>query len=172
MTIRRISRTQHQTADQQLIDGLNQYAHRIPSLLIGGVPLPPGELVALLQGRVDAAHAAVSTKASWLSAVKADYDERARTKTAVSGLRQALHIAFGGEVDVLAAFGLAPHKQAVMTPEQKTAATAKAKATRKARHTMGRRQKAKIKGVVEQGPTATATSTATPTPSATLTGLG
>jgi hypothetical protein len=37
---------------------------------------------------------------------------------------------------------------AARTPEEKIAAAAKAKATRAARHTMGSKQKAKVKGTV------------------------
>jgi hypothetical protein len=148
MTPRKISRQKHQLADQSLLDGLNKHGQGIPPILIGRIALGPADLIAVLQGRIDAANAAVSTKASWQSALQADYDERAKTKTIVSGLRQALHVAFDGSLDVLADFGLAPRKQGVMTPEQKTEAAAKAKATRIARHTLGSRQKAAIKGTV------------------------
>ncbi|MGO9838035.1 MAG: hypothetical protein ACLP1X_27960 [Polyangiaceae bacterium] len=155
MATRKISRHRHQLADKSLLDGLNKHGQSLPPLLIGGRPLQATDLIAMLQGRIDAAGAAEATKASWLTAVKADYDERAKTRTAVSGLRQALHIAFDGSIDVLADFGLAPRKVAVMTPEQKTAATAKAKATRAARHTMGKRQKAEITGTASEVVTAT-----------------
>jgi hypothetical protein len=150
MSMRQISRHTHQIADKSLLDGLTKHAEILPSLVIGATSLTAADLIAILQGRIDAADAAVATRASWLSAVKADYDERAKTKEAVSGLRQAVHVAFDGSIDVLADFGLAPRNQAVVTQEKRTEANAKAKATRAARHTMGKRQKAEIKGTVPE----------------------
>jgi hypothetical protein len=162
MATRKISRRRHQLADKSLLDGLNKHGQSLPALLIEGRSLQPTDLIAILQGRIDAASVAESTKATWLTAVKADYDERAKTRTAVSGLRQALHVAFDGSIEVLADFGLAPRKVAVMTPEQKTAATAKAKATRAARHTMGKRQRAEIRGTASEVVTATAPDASAP----------
>jgi hypothetical protein len=56
---------------------------------------------------------------------------------------------------MLAKFGLTPRQRPVTTPEVKVAAAVKAAATRAARHTMGPKEKAKIKGTV--APTAPAT---------------
>jgi hypothetical protein len=64
-------------------------------------------------------------------------------------MRQALLVAFADQVDVLADFGLTGRKTRVVTPEEKVTAAAKARATRAARHTMGKRQKAAIKGALE-----------------------
>jgi hypothetical protein len=57
-------------------------------------------------------------------------------------------VAFGSQLDTLVAFGLTARAKHVATSEEKLAATAKAKATRAARHTMGSRQRAAIKGAV------------------------
>ena len=136
------------TADQTLIDGLNRNAASIPSIVIGGASATTKDIVAALQSRVDTAKAAASARATWLAAVQADRAERDKTKTFVSGLRQALLVAFVGQVDTLAQFGLTPRRARVVSPEQRVAAAAKAKATRTARHTMGKKQKAAIKGMV------------------------
>ncbi len=154
------------TADQSLIDGLNKHATTIPSIMIGGASVTTKDIVATLQSRVDSAKAAASTRATWLTAVQADRAERDKTKTYVSGLRQALLVAFVGQVDTLADFGLTPRKPRVVSPEEKVAAAAKAKATRAARHTMGKKQKAAIKGTVTSTAPVTASPPA-PTPIAT-----
>ena len=60
-------------------------------------------------------------------------------------------MAFAGQVDTLADFGLTARAKHVATPEEKLASTDKAKATRAARHTMGSKQKAAIKGTVGRG---------------------
>jgi hypothetical protein len=72
---------------------------------------------------------------------------------------------FAGQVDALSDFGLTGRKTPVVSPETRVAAANKAKATREARHTMGKKQKAAIKGTV--APTAPATTAPAPTPVAT-----
>jgi hypothetical protein len=160
------NRTDQTTAEQSLIGGLNKHATSIPSIVIGGASVTTKDIVATLQSRIDTAKAAQSTRATWQTAVQADRAERDKTKTFVSGLKQALLVAFAGQVDTLADFGLTGRKVRVVTPEEKLAAAQKAKATRAARHTMGSKQKAAIKGTV--APTTPAPAVpAAPTPIAT-----
>jgi hypothetical protein len=160
------NRGQRQTGDQNLIDGLTKHASTLSSLTFGGTTHPTAVILAVLQARIASANAVLPTRATWQSTVAADRDERTKTQTFVSGLRQALQLAFAGSIDTLADFGLKPRKTpAPRTPEQKAAAVAKAKATRAARHTMGSKQKAKVKGTVTQ--TAPATPPAAPAPSVT-----
>jgi hypothetical protein len=163
------NRNKRQSADQKLIDGLTKHSQTVPPLLIGGRPLKTNDLIAILQERLAAAHAAEAMRAAWLTAVQADHDENEKTKATIAGLRRAIDVAFSGQIDTLSDFGLTPRKVRVMTPEQMSAATAKAKATRAARHTMGKRQKQSIKGAAPVTATATATATPTPTPTATPT---
>jgi hypothetical protein len=63
-----------------------------------------------------------------------------------SATKKIVRAAFNGAPDVLADFGLPPPKPRVVSPETKIAAAAKAKATREARGTKGKAQKAAIKG--------------------------
>jgi hypothetical protein len=79
------NRTRQQTADQKLIDGLTKHEKALSSLLIGGTSLKTADLIGILQARIDAANTAVSTRATWQTGVRADQDERAKTKTIVSG---------------------------------------------------------------------------------------
>ena len=144
-------------ADQKLIDGLTKHAVTIPALVIGGVTMTTKDIIDALQARLTTSRAAETTRATWQAAVAADVAERAKTKTFASGLRQALLVAFAGQIDALADFGLTPRKPPTMTPAQRLAATEKAKATRAARHTMGKVQKSLITGAAPQ---------ATPVPAA------
>jgi len=145
----KVNRSSRQAADQKLMDGVNKHEKTLPSLLIGGASITPTDIRTTLQARIATGNTAVSTRATWQAAVKADLDERAKTKTFVSGLRQALKVAFADSIEALADFGLTPRKvPAARTPEEKAQANAKAKATRAARHTMGTKQKAKVKGTV------------------------
>jgi hypothetical protein len=142
------NRNDQTTAERTLIGGLVKHATKIPSMVISSSFMTNNDLVATVQARVDSTQAVQSARASWLTAVQADRDERARTKTYVSGLRQALLVAFGDRVDTLADFGLTARTLHVRTPEEKLAVAAKSAATRAARHTMGSRQRAAIKGTV------------------------
>jgi hypothetical protein len=154
------SRVDETLADQKLIDGLTKHATTITSVVIGGVTMATKDIISTLQARIAGSLNAQITKAVWQAAVVADHDERAKTKTFASGLRQALMVAFAGQIDALADFGLTPRKIAVITPAEKTERTAKALATRAARHTMGKVQKSKITG---ESP-ATSASTTAPNP--------
>jgi hypothetical protein len=144
------SRISRNAADQHLADGLTKRKHDITSFMIGGTSHTPDDILIVLQARLAAANLVQSTRATWQSAVKADRDERAKTKTFVSGLRQTLKVAFDGSIDALSDFGLSPRKLHVPTPEQKAKAIAKAKATRVARHTMGPKKKLAIRGTAPQ----------------------
>jgi hypothetical protein len=152
----KINRNQQQDADQKMIDGLTKHSQSVPSLIIASTTHPTPAIIAVLQARIDAAKATVSTRATWQTTVQADRDERAKTKGFVSGLRQAVQVAFVGSIDTLADFGLKPRKTPTpRTPEEKAAAVAKSRATRAARHTMGAKQKAKVTGAEPLAVTAT-----------------
>jgi hypothetical protein len=157
------NRIDETTADQTLIVGLNKHATTIPSIVIGGATVAIKDIVTTVQSRIDSAKTVLSTRATWLTAIQADRALQDKTKLLVAGLRQALLVAFAGQIDALADFGLTPRKVHVFTPEQRIAAAAKSRATRAARHTMGSKQKAAVKGTV--APTAPATSPSpAPTP--------
>jgi hypothetical protein len=145
------NRTDQTAADQKLIDGLNKHASAITALVIAGVTMSPKDIIAVLQSRIATSTNANLTRAAFRAAASADQDERGKTKAFASRLRQALLVVFAGQVDTLADFGLTPRKVAVRTPEQKLAAAVKAKATRQARHTMGKVQKSKITGANPTG---------------------
>ena len=161
-------------ADQSLIDGLNNVAATIPSFVVGGATVPTKDIVTTLQARLATAKAAESARATWRTAVQADRDERAKTKALASVIKQTLLQYFAGKTDTLATFGLTPRKPRAVKPAGKVVAAAKAKATRAARHTMGKKQKAAIVGALDSsvvtilvpGPTPIPTSpaAAAPTP--------
>jgi hypothetical protein len=150
-------------SDQSLIDGLVKHAATLATLLVAGTVVKTSDLVLVLQARIAAIKLALSTKASFMAAVAAAHAEIANTAKLVSGARQALKIAFAGQVDTLADFGLKPPKpRTPLTAEQKAAAVSKGRATREARHTMGPKEKAKITGVTAAAAAATAAAATPP----------
>jgi len=156
----RTSNATQLAADQALIDGLVQHAATLVTLLVAGSTVPTSALVTVLQARIAAIKLTLTTKATFMAAVAAAHGEIANTAALVSGARQALKIAFAGQIETLGDFGLKPPKaRTPRTTEQKAAAKAKGKATRAARHTMGPKEKAKITGA-----TAAAAAPAVPPP--------
>jgi hypothetical protein len=154
------NRTFQQAADQKLSDGLAKHASSIASIVVSNTPYKPADLISTVETRITAADTTQSTRATWQSAVQAERDARARTQALVSGLKQTLQVMFAGSVDTLADFGLTPRKTRVISPETKVLAAAKARATRAARHTMGKNQKKDIKGVISTPATAPSTAPA------------
>ena len=142
------TRIAKQAADQKMADGFAKHAQTIPALIIAGTSYKATDIASVLQARVSTATAVQSSRALWQNAVKADTDERAKTKPIIDGVRQALLVALAGSIDGLADFGLTPRKVRVVTPEKKAIAAAKAKATREARGTKGSVQKKGVKGAV------------------------
>jgi hypothetical protein len=157
----RLDRT---SADQKLIDGMGKHGAAITAIFIGGASQTPAQIVATLQARIDSANAVLTSRATWQSAVATDKAGYAESKPYVSGLKQALLVAFAGQVDVLADFGLTTRAVRVLTPEERMTAAAKAKATRAARHTMGKKQKAAIKGTVTAAPAPAVPASPVPAP--------
>jgi hypothetical protein len=125
------NRTNQESADQKLIDGFTKHNATLATLVIGGTSYKTTDVITIVQGLINSAKAVVSTRATWQTAVAADKAGRAKEKTFMSAVRQSLLVAYSGSLDVLADFGLAPHKaRTVLTSQEKQASAAKAKATR------------------------------------------
>jgi hypothetical protein len=142
------NRLNQQTADQKLADGLTKHAPALPSFLVAGDLVKTPDIIALLLARIASAQTVESSRATWQTAVAADKSQRAKSKALVAGVRQTLHVMFAGSTSNLGDFGLTPHKAGVVSPETRVVAAAKAKATRQARHTTGKKAKQALKGDV------------------------
>jgi hypothetical protein len=143
-----VNRTKTQARDAQVIAGIEKHLQNVSSLPLVGSTYSPADLVKLIQSRLESASGANTTKATWHSAVVADKSLNTKLTPVIRALRQYVINVFGGTSPVLADFGFTPPKRTTRTPEEKAAAALKAKATRKARHTMGSKQKKDIKGTV------------------------
>jgi hypothetical protein len=159
------TKQQLQNADQNLIDGLQKHATTIPSLLIAGATVPATTLITTLQSRMTARANTMSARAALEAAIQAEKEESAQSQALVSGTKQALKVMFAGQIPELADFGLkAPKARTPLTPEEKVAVAAKAKATRAARHTIGPKAKAKITGATPAPVTAPSPAPVPPAP--------
>lgn len=109
-------------ADQSLIDGLLKHAATLVTLLVAGNTVKTTDLVTVLQARIAPIKLALSAHAAFMAAVAAAHAEIANTAKLLSRARQALKIAFAGQVDTLADFGLTPPKpRTPLTAEQAAA---------------------------------------------------
>jgi hypothetical protein len=143
---------------QKTNQGVDKYFASITSLLIAGADITPAELKAIFQDDIDQTNA--------LDAVEAQAkQQRAKQKAArkkATGTRQNLRTYLLGSygtaaLQMLQDFGFTAPKPrgGRKTASTKAQAVVQAKATRVARHTMGKRQKAKIRGNAPAQPVVT-----------------
>jgi hypothetical protein len=137
-----------QAHDAQVIVGIQKHLLTVPSLPLAGSTYTPADLVKLVQSRIDSAGVVAAAGANRHATVVAHDALGTKLTPILRGLRQYVLNVFGETSPVLADFGFTAPKTATRTPEQKAAAAAKALATRKARGTMGKKQKKSVKGTV------------------------
>ena len=119
------------------------------SFMLGNVTYTTASLLQILQGLVAAMIAQSAAQASAKDALKILQGTEASTKAVRQAYVRFLRAAFNNAAQSLADFGLQPPKaRTPLTSEQKTAATVKALATRKARGTTSKKQKLAISGHV------------------------
>jgi hypothetical protein len=143
-----VNRISKQGRAAQVSAGIQQHLLSTPSVPLGGSAYSPADLMKLVQSSIDSAKTADAANANWHSTVLAERALDAHLAPLLRELRQYVISVFGATSPVLADFGFAPPKRATRTPEEKAAAAAKAKATRAARHTAGKKQKKAVKGNV------------------------
>jgi hypothetical protein len=136
------------TADQQLIAGVQQFLAQLGTVTLGSQKMAPADIVKAIQGRIDASNAAVKAEAARAAATQAEKAELTGTANLVSSLRALVMGMYSLSPDVLAAFGLVPRKRTAPSAATKAAAAAKSAATRKARGTLGKKQKQSVHGTV------------------------
>jgi hypothetical protein len=117
------------------------------SIPVGGKSMTPQQIVAIFQRHLDAMAALTKQRAQTTAAVQTEHADRATAQAAVPYIRNYVAAAFGESSAQYASLGFAPRKPAQQTVESKAQAHLKMLATRKARQTLGKLQKAKIHGV-------------------------
>ena len=135
---------------KQLIAGTQKYFSSVPQLTFGdGSNYTPAQVEAQLQALVTLRTDVNDAKTVMEAKLAAD---RAKAPALLVFLREYVSFVmgtFGKSPDALAVFGLKQKKaRKPLTVEQLAAKAAKAKATRKARGTVGKKKKLAIKGEV------------------------
>jgi hypothetical protein len=168
---------------EQLIAGTNKHFATMTQIMVAGSAFTPAQVTAKLQTLVTLRSDVDASRASTKARIAAEKTDMPALRIFMDAFVTFVKAAFGTQPDVLADFGLHPKARKQLTAEQKTAAAAKRKATRAARHTMGTKQRKTVKGDVTgivvtpvavpkpvaaapSGPSAPATSTGTGTTTA------
>ena len=155
------NRPNTQAHDGQVIVGIKNNLQNVSSLPLASSTYTMAALEQLLQSRIDAANTVVNARAHWVDASATYETLNTNVTKVVRALRQYVINVYGPDSPVLADFGFTVAKRTPLTPEQLVVKAEKAAATRKARGTMGKKQKAKIKGtVVTTAPAASLPATA------------
>ncbi len=129
---------------QALLVGLPKYCPNTV-FTIGGQSLTTPQVVALITTILNVSSAVAPAKAAAKAAVAAIETTDASDGQTVKGVREVVAWMFNNVPTTLAAFAIEPRKSPKpLSVEARAAATAKADATRKARGTTSKKQKAAI----------------------------
>jgi hypothetical protein len=135
---------------KQFIAGANKhFPNGSQPLQVGGVTSTVAGVTGLMQAFVDNRDAVEVSKAATKAKIETERVQSPAQLAVIRAFETVVRGTFGNSADVLADFGLAPPKaRTPMTAEEKAVAAAKRKATRTARHTMGKNQKKSVQGSV------------------------
>src|SRR5262249_16347650 len=134
-------------SDEKLAAGIAKFVDPAQTFVIAGKTYTIAQVLAALQERIDKAKSVPVAKATWLALLRALQAEYDQSKPFVAAIRQAMRIMFAASPDALTEMGVGPRKTRRILPvTDKALAIQKSKATRVARHTMGKRQREAITG--------------------------
>jgi hypothetical protein len=141
--------------NRTMIAGAQKHLSATPTITLDGQTLTLAALIKFLQDEIDTAGAALVAEGTFHDAVAAEHAATAAGEPVFRALRAFVLNLFTGQTDVLADFGITVIARQVPTAATKAAAALKAKATRAARGTGGKRQKAKITATAPAAPATT-----------------
>jgi hypothetical protein len=133
---------------KQLIAGAEKVLPGVTPVGLVGSTFTPAEITGKLQAIVNLRADVEAAQATARAKLATEAAEMPALRTFMSAFVLHVQAAYGTSPDVLAAFGIHPKARVPLTVEEQAAAVAKRAATREARHTMGPRQKARVKGAV------------------------
>jgi hypothetical protein len=140
------TKTERFASDQRIQSGIDKHLEG-KSLFIDNEDMGKPALSAVMKRRIDATQKTAMAKAAYEQALAEERAVVEETAPVVRGIRDSIHVMFRSSLEVLADFGFAPRRPPrPRTLDEKLAIAAKALATREARHTLGPRQRAKIRG--------------------------
>jgi hypothetical protein len=134
------------TAARNVIAGLEKRWSARAKLTVHGKDYSREELVRLFRSQIEALEAIRVARAALTFAVAREREIARQVESQIPKLRLTVHCKFGSSPDVLADFGWTqPKKPGPKTVAAKVAGAEKLRATRKARQTMGKKQRKKVR---------------------------
>ena len=131
------------------LNALKEYVGNIKGTIpMNGDDLKVSDVIAIYQGCLDSRAALTKSRTQVKTALAAKTKAEMARVNADQALSAWVITKFGAGSQAALDFGFAPRKAATRTADSKATAAALAKATRGARHTMGKKQKKSIKGTV------------------------
>jgi hypothetical protein len=130
---------------QTVINALEDYPAK--TFPLGGKIWKSSDLASAFQAAIDAINAGSADKITWQASVAKEQTTKALALSLFGALKGYIAVADGKKSDAFKTFGFASTPVAP-TPATKVAAVEKRAATRKARGTLGKRQRQAITGVV------------------------
>jgi hypothetical protein len=152
-----VNRTAVQARDTKIVAGIAKRLQSVQSLSLLGTAYTPVSLTALFQSQIGSIGNIAALRAQLKDALQADRALARQMTALVRALRNYLVNVFGSSSEVLGDFGFPFNRTSKAKPATKVAAAVKARATRKARGTMGSKQKKAIKGATPASPSPAAT---------------
>jgi molybdopterin synthase catalytic subunit len=142
-----INRTAQQDSARKLLAGINSNLPAQTTVTLAGTQYTRDTLTASVQQDIDIADAATNARKAFFNAAAMARERLQERKPFYKGLQSYVENMFT-DPNVIAEFGFALRKAGTQDTTTKVAAVQKRAATRQARHTMGKNQKAGIKGNV------------------------
>ena len=130
---------------QTLVSGILANLDSSTSLSISGGTYTIAEMVGRIQERIAAAERTKASKNLWHSDVQAERQVAAALRPLLKGMQRFVQSRYGEDSAKLAEFGFTPRKPRQVSAKTKADAAVKATATRKARNTVGKKQRLAIK---------------------------
>jgi hypothetical protein len=155
------------TCNQRLA-ALKKFVTAKTQMSINGQPMKPSDVIAIYQTALDARSATETQRNAYEQALEARESADTARLTIDAGLKAWVATQFGPSSQTASDFGFSPRKVGEKSAQTKATAVVKLRATRDARMTMGKRQKASIKGTipVPTAPAVPATTAPAATPAA------
>jgi hypothetical protein len=145
---------------QSVISGLLAFYAPTDTFLMKSGTYTRDDLVTKFQTFVAALETTKSSNQQWRQNIQAERSLELEVEPLRVGVRAVAQTRFGKDGTQLLQFGFTPAKARVQTPASKVLAAAKARATREARGTLSKKEKAALKGTV------TSVTVGTPAPQA------
>jgi hypothetical protein len=139
------------TSETRIVNNLVAVLGKV-SIPISGKIMTPAQIVALFQSHLDATAHVANLRAQLKAAIQSEDALHATVKAAVVCVRSYVAAAYGERSTQYASLGFEPRKPAQKSAKTKAQAVDKLLATRTARHTMGKQQRAQIFGVLPTTP--------------------